>query len=208
MRLVYIANPSSEYAGMMRKAGWGLTHHVDQADLVMFTGGADVDPALYGEDLHPQSFISPVRDRDDKEVYDEAAALGIPMVGICRGGQFLNVMSGGSMYQHVDGHAIGSLHRLLDVRTGRILGVSSTHHQMMREGPRGEVLGVAQTFLTNGKAYMQDGKLCKHKPNRDSDVEVVLYAETNILCFQPHPEFFESDHECVVYFHELLEEIV
>ena len=207
MKKVMIVSSSGQYSAMMTRAGWALVMNVEDADLVMFTGGADVNPALYGEEEHPKTFHQPPRDREDKKVWEQASQLGLPMVGICRGGQFLNVMNGGKMYQHVVGHANGGTHELVDTRSGEVLQVSSTHHQMMREGERGEVIA-------------HGGNLCKTKEEMDSkgvlytsgtvekDVEVVLYKDTLTLCFQPHPEFFSPLHECPIYFHKLLKEIV
>jgi len=52
------------------------------------------------------------------------------MVGICRGSQFLTVMSGGRLFQDVSGHAIMGTH-LIKFKDGSSLGITSTHHQMM-----------------------------------------------------------------------------
>lgn len=207
MKKVYIASPSFQYINMMEQAGWEITSILETADLVLFTGGADVNPELYDEAVHPQTGISRRRDSEDAIIFLDAKDLGLPMVGICRGGQFLNVMNGGKMYQHVTGHSIGGTHSLLDVRNGRILPVSSTHHQMMRAGPLGEVIGTGGN-RTDGKEFMSDGEIVYDPAYDEPDVEVVLYKGTRILCFQPHPEFFQPEHECVRYFHELLEEIL
>jgi len=209
MKTVFIVNPSQSYMSMMKLAGWTLVDNVEDADLVMFTGGSDVSPDMYGEGEHPRTYSDSNRDAYDFSVYIEAKEASTPMVGICRGGQFLNVMNGGKLYQHVVGHAVGDTHELLDVRSGRTLPVSSTHHQMMRAGPLGDVVGVSLFNLTNGKEYMSDGGgVVEDAFDSEPDTEVVLYTLARCLCFQPHPEFFYPDHECVKYFHELLEEIL
>lgn len=69
---------------------------------LIFAGGADLDPMLYGAPAHPQT--SGVRqDRDGGESSLLAAALtqGIPVLGICRGMQLLNAVSGGTLHQHL-----------------------------------------------------------------------------------------------------------
>src|SRR5687768_16963203 len=71
-------------------------------DLICFTGGEDVTPSLYGEVKHPLTYNNPERDKHEVEYFNQF--IGIPKVGICRGGQFLNVMSGGKLHQHILGH--------------------------------------------------------------------------------------------------------
>ncbi|MCG5433776.1 gamma-glutamyl-gamma-aminobutyrate hydrolase family protein [Mycobacterium sp. MYCO198283] len=82
---------------------------LDRLDGLVLTGGRDVDPACYGQDPHPAT-DEPGRDRDAFEVALVAGALrrGLPVLGICRGAQVLNVALGGTLHQHlpdVVGHA-------------------------------------------------------------------------------------------------------
>lgn len=65
-------------------------------------GGGDVDPALYGADSgHPSLYdVNPVQDRLDEAVVRHALEHGLPMLGICRGMQLLNIVRGGTL--HVD----------------------------------------------------------------------------------------------------------
>lgn len=72
---------------------------------LVLTGGGDVDPALYDEPAEARTeHVS--RERDDLEIslIQEAYARDLPMLGICRGLQILNVARGGSLRQHVEGH--------------------------------------------------------------------------------------------------------
>ena len=202
---VYILNGGNDYKVMFLEHGWAIAKEPEEADLIQFCGGADVSPELYDQAKHPSTYCQPERDMAEEVVYHMALAKDIPMAGICRGGQFLNVMCGGGMYQHVDGHAKGANHYLVDTDTGQRYSVSSTHHQMMIAGDGGEVRAVANEAVSKG--YM-DGD--KEVINRDTgnDTEVVLYPEFSCLCFQPHPEFFDSDNECQVYYFELIEELM
>ena len=75
---------------------------VESLDGLIITGGRDVDPAIYGHDPHP-STDDPARDRDDWEfaLVRAARRRRMPVLGICRGAQVLNVVLGGTLHQHL-----------------------------------------------------------------------------------------------------------
>ena len=126
---VFVVGHDFGISSMFQQRGWEASS-LEDANLVVFTGGADVDPSLYGEENFA-SHSTLARDQREKTIYNQALELGKCMAGICRGGQFLNVMNGGKMIQHVDGHATGRDHKLTDRVTGEEHSVTSTHHQMM-----------------------------------------------------------------------------
>jgi gamma-glutamyl-gamma-aminobutyrate hydrolase PuuD len=194
-KTVYIVDSSPQYRRMFEDNGFTIVDDVRDADLIQFTGGADVCPILYGETKHPKTFCSLDRDEYERGIWADAVTAGTPMAGICRGGQFLNVMCGGSMWQHVDGHAVGDHVATCNV-TGATFTVSSTHHQMMRVSDVEE----AKVLLVAREAtYMEqsiDNVTKIHKPNGVMDIEAVVYPSLKCLCFQPHPEFFDSAHSC------------
>ena len=70
-------------------------------DWIMFTGGSDVDPALYGESPHPTTHVKPERDTAEMMLMRAAIAEGLPMLGICRGIQLMAVAYGGRLHQHL-----------------------------------------------------------------------------------------------------------
>jgi len=112
---------------------------------VIFTGGSDVDPELYGETAHPET-SGIVRMRDEAELALLRAALDrdMPVLGICRGIQVLNVGLGGDLDQHLEGHRHDPPGQFLqhdvaiepETRLGEILGdrttVMSHHHQGLK----------------------------------------------------------------------------
>jgi len=202
MLRVHVVNGSGLHRRMYLQNGYSMAESLYSADLVHFTGGADVSPALYGQAVHPMTSPIPDRDKADVAAYEMAIRLGLSMVGECRGAQFLNVMSGGSMYQDVDGHTTGQ-HMMVDVRSGAMFPVTSTHHQMMHPSRDGQVLGVASESTVY--EYMSDG-IQKYIPKRGEDVEVVHYRSTKCLCFQGHPEYVGKEDACQKYFFELLQE--
>ncbi|WP_454607346.1 gamma-glutamyl-gamma-aminobutyrate hydrolase family protein [Streptomyces tendae] len=73
---------------------------------LVVAGGPDVDPVRYGAERDPRTG-PPAPDRDVWELalIDAALAAGVPLLGICRGMQLLNVARGGTLVQHLDGHA-------------------------------------------------------------------------------------------------------
>ena len=79
------------------------------ADALILSGGEDVDPARYGEAVLDSTVeVNAPRDTSDFLLAAEAMRRGMPVLGICRGSQLLNVLFGGSLYQDLPGQ-IGSL---------------------------------------------------------------------------------------------------
>jgi putative glutamine amidotransferase len=75
---------------------------LDRIDGLMLAGGGDVDPAAYGEAKHPQTNGTvPLRDAPELVLAKRAIERDIPLLGICRGMQVLNVAYGGTLVQHV-----------------------------------------------------------------------------------------------------------
>ncbi len=197
---VFIVGADYSMEKMFAKRGWGIVKDIEDADLVQFTGGSDVSPRLYSEYKHPRTFNSPKRDAEEEAVFKYCTAGNIPMAGICRGGQFLNVMSGGKMYQDVRGHGLNGTHACLDLTSGRTIMVTSTHHQMMRVGIGGTLLAAIDNIGMN-KQYMLDETTVAENNGDHIDVEAVFYRDTKSLCFQPHPEFDRAPTECTdLYF--------
>lgn len=108
-------------------------------DGLLLTGGGDVDPRLYGEKPHQQVYgVSEVRDYTEWSALDEAARLGVPVFGICRGSQLMAVHNGGRLRQHILGHRSTRhlVHAEDGSRFGRIIGGQadrfvSLHHQVV-----------------------------------------------------------------------------
>jgi len=191
----YVVGGGMNYIRMLYEAGIRGATDVEDADFVMFTGGEDVDPKFYGEKPLRGTNYNTARDERERAIFEQAKKSGVPMVGICRGGQFLNVMSGGKLWQDVDNHAIGGVHDIEDHAYGLShLKVTSTHHQMMNPAEDGLILASAarSTYRTaegiHATVYGDNGSAGVH----DDDVEVVWYDKTKCLCFQPHPEYLIS----------------
>ncbi|MBK3631044.1 gamma-glutamyl-gamma-aminobutyrate hydrolase family protein [Streptomyces sp. MBT49] len=79
---------------------------VARLDGLVIAGGPDVEPVRYGAEPDPRTG-PPARERDTWELalIEAALAADVPLLGICRGMQLLNVALGGTLVQHIDGHA-------------------------------------------------------------------------------------------------------
>jgi putative glutamine amidotransferase len=78
------------------------TDALDRIDALMLAGGVDIDPAMYGAERHPMTGNT-VPDRDRSEIALTRAAIerDMPVLGICRGSQVINVALGGTLHQHL-----------------------------------------------------------------------------------------------------------
>ena len=136
---------------------------------LLLSGGADLDPSLYGQEPHPAVAVEPARDDLELEAWNAARKQGVPIFGVCRGFQAINVFSGGTLVQHLEGHDSPTnapeAHPLrLDPasRLAGILGetdpllraeVNSYHHQAVR------LADLAPGLVASGVAPHRDGEL-------------------------------------------------
>jgi putative glutamine amidotransferase len=159
-------------------------------DGLLLPGGADLDPALYGEAPHPAVNVEGARDDLELAAWSAARERGLPIFGVCRGFQAINVFSGGTLLQHLEGHdsptqnpAPHPLHLDPASRLATILGetapllsteVNSYHHQAVRPGD------LAPGLVASAVAPHDEGDL----------VEALEPAEGDdwIIGVQFHPE--------------------
>jgi len=168
---------------------WVRTEQLGLADVAIFPGGEDVTPGLYGEQAIKETNYTYLRCRREFKTYHEIPAW-MPKIGICRGSQFLNVMAGGKLWQHVNDHACGT-HVAYDKINERAIEVTSTHHQMMIPAHDAQILCVA----ARATKFKNDKYTITKKPTeKGEDIEVLWYDNERILCFQPHPEY--GNKEC------------
>jgi putative glutamine amidotransferase len=125
---------------------------LSRLDGICLSGGPDLDPAAYGApDRHPElGETEPSLDAFELALARAALATGVPLLGVCRGAQALNVAAGGTLHQHLDGHRqaeAGTLTthdvrvapgtRLARILTAGPLAVNSFHHQAVDAVGRG-----------------------------------------------------------------------
>lgn len=173
-----------------------LDRYLDSIDGLIFTGGEDVSPLLFGENpIREVDTICYDRDRMEMEVFKRAYDRKIPILGICRGLQLINVALGGTLYQDINrqvpnsyGHIStynieGGYHSieiiddtiLYDVLGRKSVNVNSQHHQSAKElGKNLRVNALASDGVVEG-IESTDGRF--------------------ILAVQFHPEAMISEHE-------------
>lgn len=151
---------------------------VVRVDGLILTGGEDLDPALYGEQPHPLTEAAvPARDTWERALLTAALERGIPVLGICRGMQLMNVHAGGSLIQHLPDevghdahsaqpgaftqHVIESVPgtRLAEL-SSQAMDVASHHHQAVERLGEGVVAaayakdGTIEALELSGRAFV------------------------------------------------------
>lgn len=153
----------------------------DHIDGVLLTGGGDVDPKMYGQCPHKEVYgVDELRDLVETVVLEEARMRNIPVLGICRGAQIMNVEAGGTLFQHIGGAHYGWHPVLSKPRTalrgafaGREAKIRSLHHQAVRK--------VAPGFVVTGESH-------------DGTVEAIESVDGRCLGVQFHPEMDSRAH--------------
>ncbi len=138
-------------------------HHLEdllpRLDGILFSGGIDLQPALYGESKHPKADEGdPELDEFEIVVANWALQEDIPILGVCRGMQLLNVVLGGSLYQDIPSQRADALEHcrrdlprtalthavaveegsaMEQILGGREVWINSLHHQAVKEPGKG-----------------------------------------------------------------------
>jgi putative glutamine amidotransferase len=162
---------------------------LDGLDGLIITGGRDVDPASYGQRLHPATDEPDAanRERDALEfaLVDGAIRRGLPLLGICRGAQVINVALGGTLHQHLP-DVIGHTHH----QQGN--AVFSTSAVRTVPGTRLAALigdcSDAQCYHHQAVDRLGDGLIVSAQ-DTDGVIEAVELPGANfVLAVQWHPE--------------------
>ena len=158
---------------------------IPRLDGILMSGGADIDPERYGADPEPElQSIEPVRDDFELKVLEKVYENELPVAGICRGLQILNVYAGGTLFQDVPPHAArkeppsSRVHEvtfddgsLFSGLYGSSIQVNSLHHQSIDKLGKG--------FLATGVS-------------NDQGIEAIEHVERPIIAVQWHPEMLDT----------------
>lgn len=164
---------------------------LEGADALILWGGEDIHPSYYKEPAHPrnetQTKEPSYRDVVEWELMREAYRRNIPIIGVCRGAQFLCVFSGGTLIQDCKGHYSG--HGIVTY-DGLSMHAPANHHQMMNPKENTyDLLAWAEkqmaTDMHDGWGQPATGPLI----SKSIDPEVLWFRDVNGLAIQPHPEW-------------------
>jgi gamma-glutamyl-gamma-aminobutyrate hydrolase PuuD len=185
------------------KINLGLAKPPQNPKPKIFWGGSDLDPSFYGKERSircGQSFI-----KEDQNLLEDMAdciKAGMPVIGICRSSQVLNVLNGGILVQHIDNHTRKHEVSLYNKDKHIVYtcgDVSSTHHQMMVAHKDGIILA-KHNEPTTGVHWDNVNEPYEYK----YVTEVVYYPKTKSLCIQPHPEWMPQDHFFIQWLNQFI----
>jgi gamma-glutamyl-gamma-aminobutyrate hydrolase PuuD len=166
-----------------------LSSILERLDGIVLPGGADIDPVEYGAAPHPTTHANRDLDRLELGVARWAVDANVPVLGICRGQQVINVAQGGTLLQHLDPHQhpIGKTashllriqpeSRLAEILSGTEVDVNTRHHQAI------EKLGGGLAAV----AWAPDGTI--------EGIESADHTGNWLVAVQFHPEDLISTHE-------------
>ena len=183
-----------------------LVEKEETIDLVVFTGGSDVNPDYYGQNIGKYTHIDKERDIFEVNLW-ERLPYNVLKVCICRGAQFATAMSGGSLIQHVNGH--GGDH-VISTKEGINLTMTSTHHQMMYpyELNKDKFDLIAWSTYFKSDTYLNGRNEEIEIPTEFLEPEIVHYKNTNALAIQGHPEFSSCNREASEYCLDLIRNLL
>jgi gamma-glutamyl-gamma-aminobutyrate hydrolase PuuD len=189
---VYVVGGDTNYVNFLQNVS--LVDNVEEAELIVFTGGEDVDPSLYNCKKSYKTYSNLNRDLYEKEIFDKIRP-DQKCLGICRGSQFLCVMNGGRLVQHCINHA-GRTHSIINPNQEYEFIVTSTHHQMQYPFnlPSSDytILYKALGFLSN---IYEGDQINTDLIYENGEPEIVKYHKKGkpvCLAVQGHPEFIPN----------------
>lgn len=175
-----------------------ISRLIENIDGIIFTGGSDLDPKLYGElPKNGLGSVNPIRDKHEmqlcREILFEAS---IPVLGICRGLQLINVAAGGSLYQDLEEEKVQSFnhtlfnypkyhptHQVSIEKGSRLYDIFETEKMMVNSFNHQAVKKVGEGIFASMKA--EDGVV--------EGIEIM--GDRFVAAVQWHPEMMIEKHE-------------
>lgn len=183
MKLISAIYSSEDPFGIFSSTS-AATHpeDLDGGDALILWGGEDISPSLYNQlSVHAHSTDTPSRrDIIERNLFDAAVKRGMPVIGICRGAQLACALSGGSLFQHIN----GGHHATHEIETydGQFMRTSSCHHQALNlDNVQHELLAWDRDRTT--RVFTDKDALDIVIP------EVMVLNKTKVFAIQGHPEW-------------------
>jgi putative glutamine amidotransferase len=175
-------------SNLLKKLGYQEVSNNQSPDFIVFGGGPDVSPYLYNQEKAKGTHSDVAIDYEDFCTVIASKLKQIPMLGICRGLQLLHVANGGTLIQHMNGHA-GVIHKLLcndeeEIEGWEGLEVNSHHHQCI---PVHEVDYADELYVS-----------------LEGSTEVIVAPSCGFLGVQYHPEYLNCPETGLDFFAELM----
>jgi putative glutamine amidotransferase len=202
---IYVVGPQKEYSRWIKDHI--LVDTLEDADIVLFTGGEDVDPSLYGCEKHYSTYSNIQRDLEEKAIFEKVKPEQL-CVGICRGSQLLCCLNGGRLIQNVSNHATFGTHTIISASIdGGRYEITSTHHQMQYPFNLSSSNYRILYYASRKSTFYEGDKI--ERPS--CEPEVVLYkklGKPKCLAIQGHPEFMRSDAPVIQMLNDLIDKYV
>ena len=203
-KTVFVVDGDESYANWLLPIGYKLVGSPELATLLFFTGGPDVSPFLYGENVGSRTWSDKNRDLYELDIFNKFPKTN--KIGVCLGGQHLTVFNGYKLVQHMN-HPGRHPTITLD---GQVLESTSTHHQQFLLQENGLVKSSKYTLLGWAEKlspiHLNGDDEDYRFPQDYKEPEIVLYENDNCksLAVQMHPEFFPNNHPTVTYLQNLV----
>lgn len=185
--------------------------NLEDADIVVFTGGEDVLPSSYGR-KNLASYGNERRDAFEIDAYNKMKPNQL-MVGICRGAQLACVLNGGNLVQDCGNHALSRGHTMKStIYPEVVLPITSLHHQMMYPYDM-STKDYTTLFISenNLSQYYLGDDIDEEKIKILGEPEVVVFHKTDnpiCLAIQGHPEMLSPKSQTVKTFNRIIDQLL
>lgn len=205
IRKIFIVGPSVSYARWI--SNQEIVHNIEDANIVLFTGGEDINPEIYGCEKHRTTYYNAERDRREIAAYNKVQPHQL-CLGICRGLQLLNALNGGLIIQNVDNHSTYGTHPIINAADSNIrYELTTIHHQMVYPWVLPEDYYEILYYSPRRSTVYEGDKIS----NPPCEPEIVVYnvpGKPVCLGIQGHPEMMESNAPILNMLNQLLDKYV